>query len=255
VIFLAAFGDDDAGRRLENSLTHDRIDLSHCWRIAGVASGVALILVNRQGENQIAVAPGANHRIDSKLLAALPAEVFAGPGVFVSQLETPAESVLAGLKLANSRGLTTILNPAPADSLVASKEWAAHIDVLVVNQTEAAILGGVADVAGPSAAAPVADRLLSLGFKSVVVTFGENGYGVYDGGSPILGEGLHVQAVDAVGAGDTFVGALACALSEGRSLADAAAWANRAAALAVTRAGAQPAIPTRREIDAFSIAD
>jgi ribokinase len=175
----------------------------------------------------------------------LPAEVFASPGVFLASLEVPIETVGRAIERARAGGMTVVLNPAPAALLLGAKHLLSSIDVLTPNQSEAESL------AGRSSARPgqVADDLQSIGSSRLVMTVGSEGCLVVDGPDRIKVPAYRVEAVDTVGAGDAFNGALAAALSEGLSLAEAAKRANAAAAIAVTKPGAQGALPTRDEID------
>jgi ribokinase len=247
VAFVGAVGDDELGRFAVYHLEADGIDLSHLRRVAGVGSGVALIVVDRDGHNQIAVYPGANGCVSAADVAALPAGLFTPPGVYVTQLETPPAAVWAGLARARDAGLRTVFNPTPPDPTFGAPRWLSLVDVLVVNEPEAAWLTGRA----VGAEAAVAE-LRSRGAADIIVTLGERGYLLAAAGGPTVWHpAVPVQAMDTTGAGDTFVGVLAAGLGEGRTVAEAAARANRAAALAVTRPGAQAAIPRRSEVDGW----
>jgi ribokinase len=188
----------------------------------------------------------------------VPDEVFRSAVVFLTNLESPLATVERGLRRAKEAGLITILNPAPADAALGRGELAHWVDVITPNEGEAALLAGhVAFETGTVAADPVehARRLRELGFAKCVITLGPAGCLVADDHEVITVPGQPVRAIDATAAGDAFNGALAVALSEGRSLAEAARWANRAAAIAVTRRGAQPSLPTRAEIEAGAKGD
>lgn len=256
VVFLACVGADSFGSSALAQLAADGIDVSFVRRAPEVASGVALILVDDEGRNMIAVAPGANAHLTPHDVAALPDSVFTvgAGGVFVTQWETPPATVHAALSRARRSGLVTVFNPAPApapDSVGGfDLSWLALVDYLILNEHEARSLTGAA-VASPDDARRVALRLIPAGPRGVIVTLGADGYVLAQGGQAEHVAGHRVAAVDTVAAGDTFVGAFACALAEGRAASAAAAWANRASALSVTRRGAQPSIPSRAEIDAF----
>lgn len=248
VTFLTAFGDDDFGRRV---IEHDRnegIDLSHARTVTGVANQVALIFVGDDGENLIGVAPGASAELTPGDIDALPETVFAPGAVCLACLEVPLATVAQGLKRARSAGLTTVLNPAPADKALLERLVLPDVDVLTPNQEEARALTGLPT--GTAEQAAEAGRVLrSLGARAVIVTLGGAGCVVVSDVEETLVPAPAVEVVDTVGAGDAFNGALAVALAEGRPLVEAAAWACAAGALAVTRTGAQGALPRRGEID------
>jgi ribokinase len=208
---------------------------------------VALIFVARGGENSIAVASGANDRLS-------PADVDrAGPafrraGVMLVQLETPLNTVARAVELASKAGVRVILNPAPARAL--PERVLRSVSILTPNEHEAETLTGV-KVDGESGAVRAAEALMRRGVKTVIVTLGARGALVADGGARGIIRGFKVRAVDSTAAGDIFNGALAVALAEGRALQDAVRFAQAAAAISVTRLGAQPSAPLRAEIDRF----
>jgi ribokinase len=214
------------------------------------ASGVALILVDAGGENAIAVAPGANARLTPGDVDRAEAAIRAAD-VVVLQLEVPIETVLHALRLAKRYERPVILNPAPASPV--PEEMFALVDILTPNETEAEMLlgGGAAGLGGIAA---TAEALRAKGVGTVVVTLGREGAYVVGPEGSFHVAGRHVQAVDTTAAGDAFTGALACALAEGRALADALEFATAAAALSVTRVGAQSSLPDRAAVEAFMTA-
>ena len=242
VRFVAKTGDDDSGRRYLAHLRDLGIEVSGGVE-AGMPSGVALITVDGEGQNQISVAPGANEQLRP---ADLPSsEELRGASVLVTQLETPLETVEAALKRGREAGALTMLNAAPARPL--PERFASLVDILVVNEGEALLLAS-------NPGAKVEDAMLALesqGYPSVVTTLGPRGIAYRAAGKSGHLSGVKVEVLDATGSGDTFVGYLASALARGLSLPDALEEANLAAALSVTRAGAQPAIPTRRQVARF----
>ena len=249
VTFLSGFGDDDAGRGMLDRYRAEGLNLDHARVVAGEASGVALILVGDDGENLIGVAMGPNAHLDPAYIDALPDSVFQGPGVFLASLEVPLETVLRGVERAKFGGMTVVLNPAPAPSALAGHPILARIDVLTPNQTEAAILAELPhDGANPDPGVLI-DGLLLRGAERIVLTLGAAGCLVADRLGRHDVPALPAEAVDTVGAGDAFNAALAAALADGMPLLDAAHRANAAASIAVTRRGAQGALPTREEID------
>lgn len=259
VTFIAALGEDAYGREALEHFRREGLNVEHIKSVAGTPSGVALILVEERGQNMIAVYPGANALLTPGDIHKLPAGLFARGGVFVAQLETPVETVAAGLRRAREGGMLTLLNPAPADEAILEGDLPQFVDVLIPNEREATKLSGI-PVDGLESAEEAARELVERGFGSVVVTLGDQGCIVSMGGvnSAEYIPAVAVRAVDCVGAGDAFVGALACKLGElstggedfAANLVKAAQWAARAAAISVTRPGAQPSLPTREEIDA-----
>lgn len=255
VAFIAAVGDDSFGEIARRSLAVEGISLEHVRVISGEASGIALIFVDDAGRNLIGVAPGANARISANDIDALPESLFHSANVFVAQLETPIDAVFSALSRAHAARMFTILNPAPFDPRIASVEWMRIIDLLVVNEHEASLFGQALGFESPAVTdADSARSFLAMfrnhGANDVIVTLGDAGYVLSTPDLLNHFPGLVVDAVDTVAAGDTFVGVLACGISEGRSVIQSSHIANFAASLAVTRRGAQPSIPRRDEINA-----
>jgi ribokinase len=254
VTFIGAVGDDDLGRTALKQLRDENLKCDYLKTVPGVPSGVALILVDAKGQNLISVASGANARLTPADIDGIPDTVFASAKVFLTCLETPIETVARGLKRAKQVGLLTILNPAPATRDIVDRDLLELVDVLTPNEGEAALLtDGKArpgEVSDDEALTGSARMLQQRGCKMVIVTRGSAGCLVVDRDVTQI-PGHSVRAVDATAAGDGFNGALAVALSEGKSLEDAAGWANAAAAISVTRLGAQPSLPGRQEIVEF----
>ncbi len=246
VTFIACVGADRLGDGLVLGLEAEGIDTRHVVRDPDAPTGVALITVDEAtGENVIVVASGANAKLSVGLME-MAAEAIRDADVLVCQLESPLETVTAALKLAREAGKTTILNPAPAQAL--SDELLSLVSVLTPNETEAALLAGDAR-ATPEAAART---LRARGVGQIVVTLGAAGVLlVTEEGETWLPGRPVARVVDTTAAGDCFTGALAVALGEGKLLAEAAAFANAAAALSVTKAGAQPSLPSRFETEQF----
>ncbi len=251
VAFLAAIGDDSFGRESLATLQQENLDLRFLKTVPGQPSGVALILVEGSGQNLISVASGANLHLRPDDIRSVPDDVWQNARVFVACLESPLETVMAGLRRAKQAGLTTIVNPAPADPEILFAIGLKLIDILTPNESEAALLTGL-DVQSDASVETAARQLQSAGCSKVIITRGEHGCCVFDGEHIEHIAAIQMTAVDAVAAGDVFNGTLATALAEGRPLTDAARWANAAAAFSVTRQGAQPSIPTRDEIDQIS---
>jgi ribokinase len=246
VTFIARIGRDANGEAALAGFATDDIDVKHVVRDPTRPSGVALILVDQNGENSIAVASGANDKLSpADVLEAK--DAFRRAQVVLLQLETPLSTVVASAKLAAVAGVRVVLNPAPARPLPA--QLLKLIYLLTPNQSEAELLTGVT-VSNKATAARAADKLLARGVQNVIITLGARGAFVAGKVSRHLMPGFKVAAVDATGAGDVFNGALVVALAEGRSLPEAARFASAAAAISVTRFGAQPSAPTRPEIEA-----
>ncbi len=261
VVFLTAFGDDDFGRQIAAHDREEGIDLTYAKVADGIANQVALIFVAENGENLIGVAPGASEQLTPEDVDRLPDAVFDPSAVFLACLEVPLATVARALQRAKTAGMTTLLNPAPVDrNLIADPTLPAErrdhrrdilslVDVLTPNQSEAVHLTGLnLDSAEESAHAANVLRQRH-GARQVIVTRGGDGCVVVTEDGTFAITAPSVEVVDTVGAGDAFNGALAVALAEGRPLAESAAWACAAGALAVTRPGAQGALPRRAEID------
>ena len=242
VTFVGAHGNDDFGKRARAGLRHEGVDVRFFRAKTKVSSGVALILIGgKNRENMIAVARSANDALTPDDVLAAKAAI-ARSGVVLAQLEIPLAVVTAAARLAAQEGVPFILNPAPARPLPRALFKLIH--TLVPNEHEAALL------AGPSRQNPreSALRLRKMGCRQVVITLGARGVLLADEAGIRTIAAPRVRPVDTVGAGDCFTAWLGLGLAEGLSLDDAAARAVRAAALAVTRPGAQAGMPHRREI-------
>ncbi|WP_374773530.1 ribokinase [Streptomyces sp. NBC_01310] len=241
VVMIGAVGADEFGVRLRSALTAAGVETAALRTVEG-ASGTAHITVDDEGGNSIIVIPGANAHVTG-LEAGDDARI-AAAGSLLLQLELPLPAVLAGARAARAHRVRTVLTPAPAQPLPA--ELLAATDLLVPNEHEAATLTGLTD---PRQAA---EALLD-DVPEVVITLGAAGV-LYAarGREPLSVPAPRVRAVDTTAAGDTFVGALAVALGEGRPMPVALRWASAAAALSVQRPGAQDSMPARAETDAFA---
>jgi ribokinase len=248
VTFLTALGDDDFGREIREHDEHERLDLTYARIVPDEANQVALIFVGEDGRNLIGVAPGASSAFGEAEVLDLPSSVFDPAAVFLASLEIALPAVAAGLKRASDSGMTTILNPAPADRRILDPKLLSCVDLLTPNQEEAATLSSRASETIDEAES-AARVLLQLGIRTVIVTLGDRGCLIVEGEHSPHVPGFTVETVDTVGAGDAFNGVLALALAEGLPLPEAARWANAAGALAVTKAGAQGALPRRDEIE------
>lgn len=245
VAFVARVGDDPAGRLAVQGYRREGIDVCHIVRDPEEPSGTAFIFVARDGENCIGVAPGANAKLTAADVHRASA-AFRGASVLLAQLESPPAAVAAAVRLASARGIPVILNPAPARPL--PDALLRRVSLITPNETEAAILTGLR-VRDAASAARAAGRLLARGAGAVVITLGACGAFVAAPGVRVVVPGFKVKAVDTTAAGDIFNGALAVALSEKLTLTEAVRFANAAAALSVTRRGAQPSAPDRARIE------
>lgn len=247
IAFIACTGDDDTGERVRKQLASDNIDVSPVSVVEGESTGVALIFVNAEGENVIGIHAGANAALTTECVEAQRA-IISGAEALLMQLESPVESVLAAAKIAHENHTTVVLNPAPARVL--SDELLALVDIITPNETEAEKLTGIR-VENDDDAARAAGALHDKGIGTVIITLGSRGVWVSANGEGRRVPGFKVKAIDTIAAGDTFNGALVTALLEGRAMDEAIRFAHAAAAIAVTRKGAQPSVPWRKEIDEF----
>ena len=247
VRLIGCVGDDASGRAIRAALAAEGIDVTGLAASSEAATGTALIVVDAEGRNQIAVAPGANRRLGIDMVRVRRAD-FEWADVIACQLETPLDTVRFALQEARRRGVTTILNPAPVPDTPLDV-WPL-VDYLTPNSGEAARLsaGGVSD---PESAVEAARALRGRGVGTVVVTLGAAGAVCLSAAGAIHVSGFEVAAVDTTAAGDTFNAALAVALGECMLLDAGLRFANAAAALACTRRGAQPSLPSRAEVTRF----
>ena len=249
VRMIGRVGYDIFGDQLKASLAAAGVDVSAVHAAKSQATGVALIWVDRAGQNSIVVASGANGELAAADVEAM-RPVFRGARLALFQLETPLETVAGALALAREEGLETILDPAPAQPLPAG--LLGRVDILTPNENEALhLLGRRAARVSPAEAVGMAEALRRLGPKTVIVKLGDQGCLAHDGSTPRHAPSFPVEVRDTTAAGDTFNAALAVSLAEGAPLEHALRFANAAAAICVTRLGAQASAPVRREVDAF----
>jgi len=241
VAFLGRVGLDVFGARLRESLQDNGVDTRFVGEVEG-PSGVAIIM-SGGGNNMIVVAPGANNALGEEAIAE---SSFAGARFVLAQLETPLPGIIKAARLAQEKAATFILDPAPARPL--PRELLVRVDWLTPNESEAAALLGVTELGDPLMAAR---KLKALGPRGVVLKLGGEGVVLLEDNSPALVPARKVHAVDTTAAGDAFNGAFAVALAEGKPAMAAVNFAIAAAAISVTRHGAQPAMASRDEIDAF----
>lgn len=247
IAFIACVGDDDTGNKVCHQLAGDQIDISAISTVADATTGVALIFVNRAGENVIGIHAGANAALTPTLVDEQTQKISEASALLM-QLESPLESILAAAKIAHKHQTKVILNPAPACQL--SDELLSLLYMITPNETEAEKLTGVR-VETDEDAAKATQILHDKGIDVVIITLGSRGVWLSEKGVGQRVPGFRVKAIDTIAAGDTFNGALVTALLEDKSMAEAVRFAHAAAAIAVTRRGAQPSVPWRHEIDDF----
>ena len=249
---IAAVGNDAFGREAIKSFKKENLITSQVRMLDGQPTGVALIMVDSGGQNQISVASGANSQLTPETVEAIHEAFFAEASVFVACLESPLETVVAGLRRAKAAGLTTILNPAPACDKVASQEILELVDILTPNESEATLISGWDTMDDLEDVCIWCEQLEQRGSRRLIITRGEKGCILKDeSADPCLSAAYQVEAIDATAAGDCFNGALAVALAEEKSLLEATRFAQAAAALSVTKRGAIPSLPSRADVDEF----
>ena len=247
VYFIAKLGDDIFGSTSLGNFKKEGVNTKYVLQTQEAPSGVALIMVDERGNNSIVVAPGANNRLSPDDVKKAESDI-ASCGALVAQLEVPLETIEFAARLANDSAVPFVLDPAPAREL--GPELLKMVDVLTPNETEAQILTGI-EVKDEKSASAAAKKLLQQGVKAVLLTMGVQGFLLQTGDEEQFVSAKKVHAVDATAAGDAFAGALAYNMAQGRSLSDAASFANYVAALSVTKMGAQPSMPTLREVEDF----
>ncbi len=248
VTMLGKVGRDEMGRRLKDNLAAAGVDVAHVAETPDAPTGMAVIYVSETGSNSIVVIPGANGLCDRAYIEANE-ELIAAHDIIVLQLEIPYDAVFRAIQLAKKHGRLVVLNPAPApDSLPA--EVIASLDYFTPNETEMARIAGM-PVGGTEEAVAAGRRLVEAGVGTVLATLGEAGALLVTAETAQVIPTLRVEAVDTTAAGDTFNGAFVTALAEGMPEAEAIAFGNKAAAISVTRKGAQTSIPTRGEVDGY----
>ncbi|MBI6548153.1 ribokinase [Xenorhabdus lircayensis] len=248
ITFIACVGRDDIGERICQQLVKDKIKTSSIEAIEGETTGVALIFVNQQGENVIGINAGANGALTPDYFLRHQ-QVVKNADALLLQLETPLETVQLAAETANKHHTKVILNPAPAQKI--SAQLLSLVDIITPNETEAECLTGIA-VKDEVGAGKAAQALHDKGVETVIITLGSRGVWLSEKGKEgRIVPGFKVKAIDTIAAGDTFNGALVTGLLEGKEMLSAIRFAHAAAAIAVTRHGAQPAVPWRNEIDAF----
>lgn len=247
VAFVNCVGEDAYTPQMVQNYKNDGIDTRFVFQEKGVASGHALIMIGGAGMNYLSVAPGANYQLTpEKINKAMP--VIEQAAMIVMQYEIQEETIKYVIDIANRKGIPVMWNCAPARAFDVS--YIPKINILVLNEVEAGFLAGM-QVENESDAEVAAKKLVDKGVEKVIITLGSKGAFVLTKTEKVSVPSFKVEAVDTTAAGDTFCGAFAVAIVEGKSLNDALQFASAAAAISVTRMGAQPSAPKREEIDAF----
>ncbi len=241
-------GADGFGAQLRAAIAAQGVDDAGVVTEPGISTGIAMIMVDDAAQNCIAVVPGANGSVGVADAEAL-RDRLSDASLLLLQLEVPIAAVQRAAAMARQAGCRVLLNPAPAH-LLPEELWPL-LDILVLNETEACLLSGMPSV-DPANAGHAAAQLLRRGPRDVIVTLGEHGVVWATGAGSRHFPAHQVRAVDTTAAGDTFIGALAALLLEGRAMEEALSYAIRAAAICVTRAGAQTSMPSREEVERFS---
>jgi len=250
VAMIGKVGDDAYGQILVDTLKENGVNTQGMTKDKEQTTGIANIWVGPSGENSIVIVPNANNAMTPAYISSK-SDLLANAKVLLLQLEIPTEAVIAAAKLARSKGLTVILNPAPAPENGLPAELLQNIDVIVPNETEAHLLTGI-DPSSPELAHQCARKLLDLGPKGVILTLGERGALILESSAsdkPQTVSAFKVSVVDSTAAGDAFCGALAMRLAKGDTLAEAAQYGCAAGSLACTKAGAVPSLPRLPELE------
>ncbi len=247
VVLITKLGNDHYGQSYYRYLIKNGLDQKWILKDKKIPTGLALIELNPKGENRIIVSPGANSSLSEKDLKRF------GPfwreiRVFVTQLEIPITTVKVGLKMAKEQGALTLLNPSPPIQL--SSDILTRVDFLVPNEWEAQYLTGL-KMERNQYIQKMADRLLDMGTKNVVITLGSKGLFFKNETEAIWMKAFRVNVVDTTAAGDAFMGALACGLADNKPIREILEFANGAGALATTKLGAQLSLPSRKDLKTF----
>lgn len=246
VKFITCLGRDANGQNALKYYKEEGLDVSSSLIVDGVPSGTAIIMVDEKGENCIVITPGANKMLTSDYIYKVK-EAIIESDMLVLQMEIPYETVKTVCELANQNHKRVLFNVAPACQC--DEDLMKKIDILIVNETEAeAISGEKIAIAGKEA---VVDKLLAMGVNTVVLTLGKKGCLLKNNQQVLYVPAFIVEALDSTAAGDTFCGALAAELSRGHDWAVALKFATAASAICVTRMGAQPSIPSEKEVREF----
>lgn len=243
VDFIACIGEDKIGLEMKQAFQKDGINTDSIATIQGETTGIAMIQVADSGENSIVISAGANAHLTTDIVDKFKQKILDADALLM-QLETPLDAIIYATKIAKQAGKHTVLNPAPAKAL--PDELLAQLTMITPNETEAEVLTGV-KVVDEQSAAQAAAVFHQKGVAIVLITLGAKGVFISHNALQKIIPGFRVQAKDTTAAGDTFNGALVTALLEQKSLEESIQFAHAAAAISVTRFGAQTSIPSRQE--------
>lgn len=243
VDFIACIGEDKIGLEMKQAFQKDGINTDSIATIQGETTGIAMIQVADSGENSIVISAGANAHLTTDIVDKFKQKILDADALLM-QLETPLDAIIYATKIAKQAGKHTVLNPAPAKAL--PDELLAQLTMITPNETEAEVLTGI-KVVDEQSAAQAAAVFHQKGVAIVLITLGAKGVFISHNALQKIIPGFRVQAKDTTAAGDTFNGALVTALLEQKSLEEAIQFAHAAAAISVTRFGAQTSIPSRQE--------
>lgn len=247
VTFINCVGDDAYADIMINNFKKDKIETKYIFKEKNIASGTALIMIGDVGNNYLAVAPGANYKLNNDYIDQS-LDAIKNADLIVIQLEIPIETTKYIIEISKKYNKKVIFNCAPISAF--DKSYLSEIYILIVNETETEELTKL-NVSTKSEIEIAGKKLLSFGAKNIIITLGSHGAYYADAYGGTFVPSFKVEAVDTTAAGDTFCGGLAVALCEEKNLKDAIRFASAASAISVTKLGAQPSIPNRTEVDVF----
>lgn len=247
IAFIASVGDDSFGHQMLETFANEGMNTEAVMVEKNMPTGIAMIQVAATGENSICISAEANACLTAERIKPHHA-LIANANTLLMQLETPIETIEAAATIAKQSGTKVVLNPAPAQPL--TDDLLQLVDMITPNETEAELLTGI-KVEDMASAQQAADALHAKGIKCVMITLGSKGVWISQDGKGQQVEGFRVDATDTTGAGDTFNGAFLTGLQAGRKIDDAIRFAHAAAAISVTRMGAQTSIPHLSEVERF----
>ncbi|WP_438347923.1 ribokinase [Paenibacillus sp. FA6] len=248
VCLVGAVGNDSSGNELINNLKSKGVDTSHIIQSDKDGTGTFVVIVDSTGENTMLGTKGANDSLSTADIEKVFNEIDAK--ILLIQMETSQESIIAAMKAAKKRNMYVILDPAPADGIF--DEAFKYADLVTPNKQETKRITGI-DVTDAASALEAAKKLNELGIPDVIVKMGENGSLVYQNGKATVVDAIKVKAVDTVGAGDCFAGAVANAYLDTKDLVEAVKFASVAAGIKVSRSGGQDSIPTLSEVQEYLV--